>query len=103
MLTGVNQDVLNRYRRPLIRRVRVDRTPLVVLVDGRDDRRGLHKVRSRADDGNNLHMSLGIRIVLFKKRPGHHCLTKSSRVPESRSDSILHSLVYFTLPPSILA
>src|SRR2546423_15655153 len=33
----------------------MSRAPLVVLIDCRDDRRGLHEIRARANNNENLH------------------------------------------------
>src|SRR5437588_12915942 len=44
----------------------MSRAPLVVLIDCRDDRRGLHEIRARANNNENLHVGkddVGVTIA----------------------------------------
>src|SRR5438309_8411129 len=55
----MNEDVLDRFGRPFAPSGRVCRNLLVVLVDRRDDRRSLHEIGARANDGQDLHAEIG--------------------------------------------
>src|SRR2546422_4169844 len=55
MLTCMNKDVLDRFRRPLMPIGRHCRSLHVVLLNCRDDWCGLHKIGPRAKDNENFH------------------------------------------------
>src|SRR5256885_1828463 len=57
MLTRMHEDVLDRFGRRLAPIGRVCRSPLVVLVDCRDDRRSLHKIGTRANHSKNCQIA----------------------------------------------
>src|SRR5437899_1094748 len=64
MLTSMNEDVSDRSGRSV---GRICQNPLIMLVDRRDDRRGLHEIGTRAHNSKNLHY-----VIL---RPSHPAIS----------------------------